>query len=87
MPNRKNAILQQRKDEKRKLRNSACRAELKTIRKKFEKILSEGVKEKVNEEYKNLTSLIDKSVKKGIIPNGRAARLKSRYALKLNHLQ
>ena len=51
MPNRKNAILQQRKDEKRRLRNSACKAELKTVRKKFDKVLADGIKEKVSEEY------------------------------------
>ncbi|EKD27598.1 MAG: 30S ribosomal protein S20 [uncultured bacterium] len=87
MPNRKNAILQLKKDTKRFERNKAVKSELKTVRKKFDKILQEGKKEEVVNMYKELTSSIDKTVKKGIIPKGRGSRLKSRYTLKVNALK
>jgi ribosomal protein S20 len=86
MPNRKNALLQIRKDTRRRERNTAAKARLKTERKNFEKILAAGARDDAQSAYRNLVSVIDKTVKKGVIPFNRGSRLKSRYGLKVNAL-
>lgn len=86
MPNRKNAIIELRKDAKKRQRNSEVKSVLKTERKKFDKIIAEGDKDKASAELKSITSVIDKTVKKGVIPAGKGSRLKSRYAGKVNSL-
>ena len=86
MPSRRNALKQVRKDKKLNARNTYVKATLKTARKKFEGVLKEGNKEKLGEAYKSLVTIVDKTVKKGIIPAGRGSRIKSRYALKTNAL-
>ncbi len=86
MPSRKNAIIQVRKDARRTVRNRAVKATLKTARKRFDEILKEGNAEKVQAAFQNLSSLLDKTGKKGVIHSGKASRLKSRYSLKLNGL-
>jgi ribosomal protein S20 len=59
---------------------------LKTARKRFEEILKEKDTEKVRLAYQNISSLLDKTSKKRMIHHGKASRLKSRYALKMNAL-
>ncbi len=86
MPTRKNAIIQVRKDAKRTKRNHAVKSVLKTVRKRFDDILKEGDAEKVRTAYQEMSSLLDKTSKKGLIHSKKASRLKSRYSLKLNRL-
>jgi small subunit ribosomal protein S20 len=86
MPTRKNAIIQVRKDIKRTVHNRAVKSLLKTARKRFEEILKEKDTEKVRLAYQNISSLLDKTSKKGVIHSGKANRLKSRYSLKMNKL-
>lgn len=86
MPNRKNAVIQLRKDKKRAERNLGVKNTLKTARKSFEKVLEAGEKDAVSGELTKLQAVIDKTAKKGVIPQGRASRLKSRYATKANTL-
>ena len=86
MPNRRNAVKELRKITKRTAHNMAVKSTLKTVRKKFEKILGEKNQENIQSAYKELASVIDKTHKKGIISTGKAARLKSRYAVKMNAL-
>jgi small subunit ribosomal protein S20 len=87
MPNRKNAIIQLRKDEKRRERNRASKSRLKTARSKFESILEDGNTEEVQKAFVSLQSLLDNTAKKGVIPANRASRIKSRYASKINGLE
>ena len=65
MPNRKNAVIQLRKDKKRAERNLGVKNTLKTARKKFEKVLEAGEKEAVSGELTKLQAVIDKTAKKG----------------------
>jgi len=86
MPNRKNAVLQMKKDAKKRERNAGVKAKLKTERKNFETLIKTGDKEKTDTAFKGLISVIDKTAKKGVIPKGRASRIKSRYAAKVSAL-
>ena len=86
MPSRRNAVKEVRKDKKRRARNVYVKTTLKTIRKDFDKIIEEGNAEKVQDSYKKLSSAVDKTVKKGVIKAGKADRIKSRCALKVNAL-
>lgn len=84
MPSRRNAVKEVRKDKKRRVRNVYVKATLKTVRKDFDKIIEEGNAEKVCDSYKKLSSTVDKTVKKGVIKAGKADRIKSRCAQKMN---
>ena len=86
MPSRRNAVKEVRKDKKRRARNVYVKTTLKTIRKDFDKIIEEGKAEKVYDSFKKLSSTIDKTVKRGVIKAGKADRIKSRCALKMNAL-
>ncbi|MBN2143999.1 MAG: 30S ribosomal protein S20 [Candidatus Aureabacteria bacterium] len=86
MPNRKNAVLQIKKDAKRTVRNQIVKASLKTARKKFELVLKEGNKEKASAAFVRLQTILDKTVKKGVIRLNRCSRLKSRYMKKIAKL-
>ena len=86
MPSRRNAVKEVRKDKKRRARNVYVKTTLKTIRKDFDKIIKEGNADKVQDSFKKLSSTIDKTVKKGVIKAGKADRIKSRCAQKMNAL-
>lgn len=86
MPSRRNAVKEVRKDKKRRARNVYVKTTMKTIRKDFDKIIEEGNAEKVCDSFKKLSSMIDKTVKKGVIKAGKADRIKSRCAQKMNAL-
>lgn len=86
MPSRRNAVKEVRKDKKRRARNVYVKTTMKTIRKDFDKIIEEGNAEKVCDSFKKLSSTIDKTVKKGVIKAGKADRIKSRCAQKMNAL-
>ena len=86
MPSRRNAVKEVRKDKKRRVRNVYVKTTLKTIRKDFDKIIEEGNADKVCDCFKKLSSTIDKTVKKGVIKAGKADRIKSRCAQKVNAL-
>ena len=86
MPSRRNAVKVVRQDKKRKARNTYVKSTLKTARKDFEKLVESGSSDKVDAAYKTLVSLVDKTAKKGVIPTGRADRIKARYAAKTNSL-
>lgn len=70
--------------EANRLRNKAYKSKLKTSVKKFEASLSEGNVEVAKENLLQVTSLIDKSVTKGIMHKNTAARNKSRLSKKFN---
>ena len=50
----------------------------------FEKVLSSGEKEKIKPSLSAVYGLMDKGVKKGVYKKNKAARIKSRLALKAN---
>ena len=86
MPNRKNAIIQLRKDAKRTDRNRSIKSNLKTATGEFEKVLSEGNAANSQKALEALQATIDKTSKRGVIPKNRASRMKSRCAAKVNKL-
>lgn len=86
MPNRKNAQDEMKKDAKRAAVNRSARNALKTARKKIEKVIQAGNEQDAKSALPALFAVVDKSAKKGIIPKGRASRIKSTYALNVNKL-
>jgi small subunit ribosomal protein S20 len=65
---------------KRNERNSANRAELRTMFKSFRATIGEAGAEDKAKRVSEMYSLIDVHARKGLMPRQRAARLKSRVA-------
>lgn len=70
--------------EKNRLRNKAYKSQLKTSIKNFETALNNNDIEAAREKLLQATSLIDKSVSKGILHKNTAAHKKSALAKKFN---
>lgn len=75
-----------RRAEANRLRNKAYKSRLKTAIKKYEAALNEGNFENAKINLLQVTSLIDKSVNKGILHKNTAARRKSALTKKYNLL-
>lgn len=75
-----------RNAEKSRVRNKAYKSSLKTSMKSYEASLTEDNLDAARERLLKVTSLIDKSVSKGILHKNNAARKKSRLTKKLNSL-
>ena len=76
MPNIKSAIKRMRSDAKKHSRNLGVLSELRTLSKKLTALAGEPAKAK--EVAQSLISRYDKAVTRGVIPQGRANRRKSR---------
>jgi small subunit ribosomal protein S20 len=88
MPITKSAIKRVKLSEKQRQRNSAYKAKVKTLFKKFEKSLIAENKDVIQQYYQQCISALDKAVQKGILAKNTVARKKSLLAkkLKLNML-
>ena len=75
-----------RNAEKSRIRNKAQKSVLKTTIKTYEASLKEDNMDASREKLIKVSSLIDKSVSKGILHKNTAARKKSRLTKKLNSL-
>lgn len=75
-----------RNAEKSRIRNKAYKSSLKTSIKKYEASLTEDNMDAAREKLLQVTSLIDKSVSKGILHKNNAAHKKSRLTKKFNSL-
>ena len=73
-----------RKAEENRLRNKAFKSRLKTAIKKYESALQEDNQEAARDDLLQVTSLIDKSVNKGVLHKNTAARRKSSLVKKFN---
>ena len=73
-----------RRAEAARLRNKAQKSRLSTALKKFEVSLQGTDIDQANQDYIQLTSLIDKGVSKGILHKNTAARKKSAIAKRYN---
>lgn len=73
-----------RKAEENRLRNKAFKSRLKTAIKKYESALQEDNQEAARDNLLQVTSLIDKSVNKGVMHKNTAARRKSSLVKKFN---
>lgn len=74
-------------DIRRRARNRACTSQVKTAVRSFREALVEGSVEETTLKLQTIYALVDKGVKKGIVPANRANRTKSRLAKKLLTLQ
>lgn len=75
-----------RRAEANRLNNKAYKSRLKTAIKKYESALKEDGQEAAKDNLLQVTSLIDKSVNKGILHKNTAARRKSALAKKFNSI-
>ncbi|MEN6348530.1 MAG: 30S ribosomal protein S20 [Syntrophomonas sp.] len=75
-----------RRAEVNRLNNKAYKSRLKTAVKSFETSLKEENVEKAGQNLLQVTSIIDKSINKGILHKNTAARKKSALAKKFNLL-
>ena len=66
--------------ERERLENSRRTSQVKTWFRRLETAVSDGDSTKADEEYRNLTSRIDKAVKAGALHRNNGARKKSRAA-------
>lgn len=87
MPNLQNAKKALRQTQKRTARNKTVRAEIKSLRIKLRKELTDKHSDVATETAHHLGKKIDKAVSKGILKKNTAARYKSRMVKKINTLQ
>lgn len=83
MPNIKSAKKRLRQSQARRDRNRAVRSELRTRTKNL--LATEDAAEAA-EQYRVVTSLLDRAARKGVIPSNAAARSKSRLARYVSRL-
>ncbi len=85
MPNIRSAAKRIRSDAKKREKNLAVLSELKSLSKKLAQLAAEP--EKAQAVAAGLVARYDRAVTKGVIPQGRADRRKSRIALYLAKLK
>jgi small subunit ribosomal protein S20 len=86
MANIRSVAKRARQAEKRRARNAALRAELRTARKKVQKLVETENAEQLKTDAQVTLRLFDKMVTKNIIHKNKAARYKSRLMAKVNKL-
>ena len=72
------AAKRHRQNEKRRLRNRKIRSRVKNMTREFFESLDKGPKEKAEENYSRLESLIDRASSKGVFHRNTGAQKKSR---------
>ncbi len=82
MPNIKSAIKRVRTSERNRQRNRSVKAALQSKRRTLLKALEDGTT--AESEFRGYASLLDKAVKKGVVPRNTADRRKQRMAKRLN---
>ena len=78
MPDKDSAAKRHRQSEKRRLHNKIIRSRIKTHSKVFMDTVSSGPSDESEKEYRELSSLLDRAVSKGVFQKNTAARKKSR---------
>jgi len=71
-----------KQDEKKREKNKAEKSRIRTAVRRFEESLNSGDEAAVKETLKEVYSLVDKAVKKGIYKLNKASRIKSRLSAK-----
>jgi small subunit ribosomal protein S20 len=87
MAHRRASLKKIRVDKRREIHNVRVRSELKTVARKVKEALTRKKVDEVEKEARNYFAKLDKAVKKGVIHENRASRLKSRTSLKINVLK
>lgn len=83
MAHTKSAIKRYRQSLKRRARNRAARSQIKTVQTKLSAAIAGKDSAQANALLQRYFSILDKSVKRGIIKKGQADRRKSRMALRV----
>ena len=83
MANIKSAEKRARQAIKRRQRNRADKGAIHTLRRKLLETIAAGDKEKSREMFKTFCSILDKSLKHGVLKSNTVDRKKSRIAAKL----
>jgi small subunit ribosomal protein S20 len=84
MANHASALKAHRQSLRRRSRNRANRASLRTALKSFARLLDAGKPEEAGKELATLYARVDQAVRKGVLPKNAAARQKSRLTRRLN---
>jgi len=84
LPIKRSAYKELEKSKTRHLKNISAESELKTLAKKFEKLLSEKKTDEAKKNIGYLVSKMDKAASKGIIKKNTASRKISRLMRKLS---
>ena len=79
MPNTRSAAKRERADKKRRQRNLRFESELKSLTRKFQKLIADGSAE-AKDFYRTLTKRLDQAASKKLIHRNTASRRKSRLA-------
>jgi small subunit ribosomal protein S20 len=86
LPTKKSAYKELRKSRVRHTRNISLKSELKTLTKRFEKLISDKKTAEAKDFLKSLLSTIDRAASKGIIHKNAASRRASRLMKRLASL-
>ena len=84
MPNIKSAKRRMRSDAAKQARNRSVKTTLKTAERHLNDAIKEGNKETTQAALNAASSAFDKAAKLGVIHSGKAARKKSRLAVRAN---
>jgi small subunit ribosomal protein S20 len=83
LPHSKSAKKRVRQSEDCRVRNRSVKSALRTTIMKFEAAVEGGDAAAAQAAFRAVQKKIDKSASKGVLPKGRAARVKSRLSVKL----
>jgi small subunit ribosomal protein S20 len=86
MPNTKSAERRVRSNARKQARNTAIKSRVTTYEKKYLDLTKAGSKEAATTALRDLTSVLAKAAKTGVLKRGTVDRKKSRHALRLNRL-
>lgn len=87
MPTHESAEKRMRQNAKRRMRNKNVRSRLTTYTRQFEEKLEAGDFDAAAEAMREVESVYDRAVSKGVIPQKRASRKISRLKKRLNAAQ
>lgn len=87
MPNIKSAIKRVNVNKKKNEINKSSKSEVKTALKKLNALIAAGDVAACEASFKEVCSILDKAVTKGIIHKNAAANKKSGFALRINALK
>jgi len=87
VPNIKSAIKRVNVNKKKNEINKSAKSEVKTALKKLNALIAAGDVAACEASFKEVCSILDKSVAKGIMHKNTAANKKSGFALKINALK
>ena len=86
MPGKGSAAKRNRQNEKNRSRNRIVKARVRTSTRKFIDSVSSNAKEEAQAQFKEISSLLDRAVSKGVLHRNTAARKKQRLNKRMSSL-